>query len=130
MSISLQHIALSCADLKAQEAFYVRSFGFRRVRTFDPGPKEFAMLRLGTMCIELLNASGPDGSAGGGPKTGFTHLCLAVDDLDAVAGQLRANGIEVGETIDCSHIVEGYRICFLNDPEGNRLELMQGYVDE
>lgn len=32
--------------------------------------------------------------------------------------------------IDCAKVVEGLRGCFFNDPDGNILELMQGYQDQ
>ncbi len=32
--------------------------------------------------------------------------------------------------IDCSTVVEGLRVCFFDDPEGNKIELMQGYKDQ
>jgi hypothetical protein len=27
-------------------------------------------------------------------------------------------------------VVKGMKVCFFNDPEGNRLELMEGYQDQ
>lgn len=53
----IQHIAFNCRDLKAQEQFYVKHFGFHRCRTFNAGtPGEFLMLRLGSACLELFPA--------------------------------------------------------------------------
>lgn len=76
---AVQHIALNCRDLRAQERFYSKHFGFRRARVFNAG---------------------------------------------------RADGIATDEIIDCSSIVNGLRICFFNDPDGNRVELMQGFQDQ
>ncbi len=42
----------------------------------------------------------------------------------------RAHGIEPDEIIDLGYIVPGFRIVFFRDPEGNILELMEGYTDE
>lgn len=133
---TLQHVALNCRDRKKQEAFYAKRFGFRRARVFNAGaPDEFVMLRLGEACLELFSAS-TGASTGGEPLTGgeqpvgFKHLAFGVDDLDKVVADLQADGIETGKIADCGHVVEGLRVCFFNDPEGNRLELMQGYQDE
>lgn len=128
----LQHIAFNCFDLKRQESFYTKHFGFRRSRVFNAGtPEEFVMLRLGAMCLELFSAPGVAGNVCGGEQiVGFKHLAFEVSDLEAAISRLQADGIETGEVINCSNIVEGLRICFFNDPEGNRVELMQGYKDE
>ena len=127
-----QHIAFNCVDLKAQERFFTKHFGFRRARVFNEGtPKEFVMLRLGDTCIELFSAKDESRSERGGEQpVGFTHLAFEVDDLDAAVAALHADGIATDEPIDCSAIVEGMRVCFFNDPDGNRIELMEGYQDQ
>ena len=127
---AIHHLAINCIDLKAQEAFYSRYFGFRRVRTFNAGSHEFAMIRLGDVCIELFSAQSRGDERGGEQKVGFKHLCFEVDDIQVTSEQLRNDGIEVGDIVDCSDIAEGYMYCFLSDPEENLLELIQGYVDE
>jgi hypothetical protein len=43
---------------------------------------------------------------------------------------MRAAGREPGDIIDCSEIVPGMRVCFLTDPEGNIIELMEGWQDQ
>ncbi len=131
MSI-IQHIAFTCADKDAQETFYTKHFGFKRSRIFNAGTAdEFVMLRLGTTCLELFSADN-DASPGrtGVQSVGFKHLAFEVVDLDAAVTAIRADGIETEEVIDCSHVVEGLRVCFFNDRDGNRIELMQGYKDQ
>lgn len=114
------------------EKFYSRHFGFRRVRVFNAGqPNEFVMLRLGAMCIELFPASNPLPEAKGGEQAvGFKHLALEVADLDQAVAELKADGIATDPIRDCSWVTPGMRVCFFNDPEGNRLELVQGYKDQ
>jgi len=129
---AVQHVALNCRDVRAQEEFYGRCLGFRRSRVFQAGtPGEYVMLRLGATCLELFpaTASGGREGAGGEQAVGFKHLAFEVDDLDEAVTALRDGGVRTGEIIDCSAVVEGLRICFLDDPEGNCLELMQGYTD-
>ncbi len=129
---TVQHIAFNCRDRRAQERFYARHFGFGRVRTFNAGkPNEFVMLRRGGTCLELFPCGeDAEGARGGSRPVGFAHLAFEVEDIDAAVAALKADGIETGDIIDCSGIVEGFRVSFLDDPEGNRLELMQGYVDD
>ena len=127
---AVQHIAFNCVDRKKQEAFYSKHFGFRRSRVFNAGrPDEFVMLRLGGTCIELFSVKAGPGVRGGEQPVGFRHLAFEVPDLDAALAGLTADGIKVGDVIDCSSMLDGLRVCFFNDPEGNVLELMQGYRD-
>ena len=128
---AIQHIALNCQDINAQVRFYTKHFGFRPCRVFNAGtPNEFVMLRLGDARLELFpSASGAENSGGEQP-VGFKHLAFEVEDLDDLAARLQADGIQTEDVIDCSSVVEGMRVCFFNDPEGNRLEIMQGYQDD
>ena len=129
---AVQHIAFNCRDLRAQERFYSKHFGFRRARVFNAGrADEFLMLRLGSICLELFQAAGASAAFQGAEQpVGFKHLAFAVDDLDAAVRAIQADGIATDEIIDCSSIVNGLRICFFNDPDGNRIELMQGFQDQ
>jgi catechol 2,3-dioxygenase-like lactoylglutathione lyase family enzyme len=89
------------------------------------------MLRLGSTCLELFQASSDAEPARQGDEfVGFTHLAFEVTDIEEAAASLQADGIATGEIADCSVHLEGMRVCFFNDPEGNRIELMQGYQDE
>ena len=129
---AIQHIAFHCRDLKAQERFYTKHFGFCRCRVFNAGaPDEFLMLRLGSTRLELFSAKADAKSRKANEQpVGFKHLAFEVPDLDAAVAGLRADGIQTEKIIDCSATVEGLRVCFFNDPDGNRIELMQGYKDQ
>lgn len=126
------HIALNCIDKLREEEFYTHQFGFHRARVFKAGtPEEFVVLRLGNMCIELFHAPPPpDGARGGEQPVGFRHIAFEVPNLEEKIRQLQAAGIETGEIEDCSDMAEGLRICFLKDPEGNTLEIMEGWTDQ
>ena len=69
----------------------------------------------------------PHGDPGEPRDLGITHLCLAVDDLDAVLGRLTAAGarplsppvvVDTGENA-------GGRAVYVRDPDGIILELFQ-----
>ena len=126
----VHHIAFNCRDKNAQEAFYVKHFGFRRVRIFNEGlPKEFVMLRLGTTCLELFQAMSDDAPQAGEQPVGFKHFAFEVDDFDAKVTELRDAGVDIDDIRDVSKYIEGLRVCFLRDPEGNIVELIEGYTD-
>lgn len=129
---AVQHIAITCRDLKAQEQFYTKHFGFRRCRVFYAGtPGEFLMLRLGSTCLELFQAHGDAKLLKAQPQpVGFQHLAFEVPDLEAAIAALNADGIQTEKIFDASSILAGLKGCFFHDPDGNRLELMQGYKDQ
>jgi glyoxylase I family protein len=127
---AIQHIAFNCRDIKRQELFYTHHFGFRRARVFNAGtPDEFLMLRLGSTILELFSAAKSTETAGEQP-VGFKHLAFEVEDMDAAHAALIADGIGPEPIKDCSAILAGLRVCFFDDLEGNRIELMQGYKDQ
>jgi lactoylglutathione lyase len=55
--------------------------------------------------------------------TGFGHIALAIDDLDDTLTQLKQQGIEPER--EPYRVREGgSRICFVQDPDGYRIELI------
>ena len=128
---TIQHVALNCRDITAQERFYTRHFGFRRSRVFNHGRQdEFVMIRLEGFCLELFTARAEGEPSAGEQEVGFKHLAFEVADIDVKVADLHAAGIETGPVHDCSDVIPGLRVCFLKDPEGNVLELMSGYADQ
>ena len=130
---TFNHVAFHCWDLAAQEAFYTKHFGFKRSRTFHRGePDEFFMLKLGNVRLELFptDRAKTAGLQGGEQPVGFKHLAFDVPKLEPFLDALRADGIEPDPIIELPHLAPGIRIVFFRDPEGNILELMEGYVDE
>jgi len=132
MAGALQHVAFNCRDRIAQEKFYARHFGFRRLRVFNAGrPGEFVMIGAGPVRLELFQARNavPE-EQGDRDRVGFKHLCLEVDDVELKAAQLKDAGVDIDPVIDCSDQVPGLLVCFFRDPEGNVIELMQGWQDQ
>jgi lactoylglutathione lyase len=56
--------------------------------------------------------------------TGYGHIALSVDDLDRTLEQLGARGIEP-ERPPYSVREGGSRLCFVRDPDGYRIELIE-----
>jgi lactoylglutathione lyase len=56
--------------------------------------------------------------------TGYNHIALAVDDLDGTLGALASEGIEP-EKPPYQVREGGSRICFVRDPDGYRVELIE-----
>jgi len=56
--------------------------------------------------------------------TGYGHIALAVDDLDATLERLAGQGIEP-ERAPYRVREGGSRLCFVQDPDGYRVELIE-----
>jgi glyoxylase I family protein len=131
------HIALTCKDPVALERFYTQHFGFRRARVAPLGDgKQIVFIRNSGMYLELFAADEPSpvpaGTADGPHNPGVRHLAFKVDDLDATLSRM---GDEVKRRItlgpmDFDAFIPGWRSCWLSDPEGNVVELSQGFIDE
>jgi lactoylglutathione lyase len=58
-----------------------------------------------------------------GLGTGYGHIAVAVDDLDKTLAELHEQGIDPER--EPYRVREGgSRICFVNDPDGYRIELI------
>ena len=57
---------------------------------------------------------------------GYGHIALEVDDLDGLLGSLASEGIEPEKPPYHPGGREEFRICFVADPDGYRIELIDG----
>ncbi|HVD11882.1 MAG TPA: VOC family protein [Gaiellaceae bacterium] len=56
--------------------------------------------------------------------TGYGHIAIGVDDLDGTLSRLKEQGIEP-ERAPYSVREGGSRLCFVQDPDGYRIELIE-----
>jgi choline dehydrogenase len=136
-SPAFNHVALTCKDPIAIERFYTRFFGFRRARVAPlGGGQQIVFIRNGGIYLELFLADAPvpmpAGKADGPHTPGVRHIAFKVDDLDAT---LAAMGDEIKNRItlgplDFKDFIPGWRTVWLADPEGNIVEISQGFVDQ
>ena len=94
---NLDHVALAVTDLDAALAEYSRLFGaeplYREV-VEEQGVEE-AMIAVGGSYIQLLQPLGTDTPVGRFLETrgeGMHHIALAVADIEAALGHLKAEG--------------------------------------
>jgi glyoxylase I family protein len=133
-TLPFAHIGLSCKDPLAIERFYTKHFGFQRARVYAPGPGQVVMIKAGALYLELFNttkdAPVPPPGGAGQEYVGWRHIAFLVDDLDAKLAELgEVAPITLGP-LDFGQFVPGMRTAWVADPEGNIIELNQGYVDE
>jgi lactoylglutathione lyase len=95
-------------------------FGRRDLRS--PGRID---VRLGGANVFIAPVAAGDGvsSPPVTPYQGLDHFGLTVKDIDAVAAEIKAKGVEF--TREPTTIRPGVRICFLRGPQGISIELLE-----
>jgi glyoxylase I family protein len=133
-SYVLHHVGLSCDDPVAVEQWYTKHFGFRRRRVYAPGPDQVVMIEAGGVYLELFPSTmerpAPKVDGAGPDYSGFRHFAFHVNDLDTELARLGAGVRVTLGPVDMSQFIPGMRVAWVADPEGNIVELNQGYVDE
>lgn len=128
------HFALACRDPLALERFYTEHFGFQRVRVVALGEEQIVFIRSGTLTLELFRATQPAPvlpATGDGPwYPGWRHIAFNVEDVDATLAALGDSARVTLAPQDFDDFIEGWRSAWVADPEGNIIEISQGYVDE
>ena len=123
----IDHVVLRVKNYKAMIRFYCDVLGAQFVA--DRPDFGMAHLRAGSSMIDLVAVDGPLGKAGGAPagKEGrnMDHLCLRVEPFDEkeIVAHLSAHGVEVGDIKPRFGAEGNGTSIYLNDPEGNMVEL-------
>ncbi len=123
--MELVHTCYRITDPDRSIAFY-EALGFeerRRLPIRDEAVNIFMGLPDDADRLELTyNFEVPEGGYDIG--TGYGHVAVAVDDLDATLARLAETGIEP-ERPPYRVREGGSRICFVRDPDGYRVELIE-----
>jgi glyoxylase I family protein len=137
-SLRFAHVALNCRNQAVTEAFYSKHFGFHRARVVEvgsqPGEEQIIFLKLGEMYLELFRAKGespvPPPSNDGYSWAGVRHMAFQVDDIDMVLQELGADASISCGPFAFDAFISGWRTVWVKDPDGNIVEISQGFVDE
>ncbi len=133
-TLTFSHMAMSCKDPLKVERWYTKHFGFKRARVYLPGKGQVVVLRSDNVCLEIFPATkeAPVAPVGGaGPEyPGWRHMAFLVDDLDAKLLEMGEEARLTLGPLDMSNFIPGMHVAWIADPEGNIVELNQGYVDE
>jgi glyoxylase I family protein len=133
--IGFHHVAISCADLKTTEAFYTDYFGFSRARAIPlGGGNEIVFLKNGSAYLELFQAEGdrpsPTVAADGPHYPGWRHIAFKVDSVDATLAAMGADAKVTLGPLDFDAFIKGWRTVWVADPDGNIVEISQGFTDD
>ncbi len=119
----LIHTCYRITDIDRSVEFY-KQLGFEELRRMPIGDEAvniFMGLPGDGERLELTYNFGVDSYELG---TGYGHIALSVDDLDATLGRLSSVGI-TPEREPYRVNGNGSRICFVRDPDEYRIELIE-----
>ena len=122
--MALIHTCYRIGDIDRSVAFYT-ALGFeerRRMPIRDEAINVFMGLPDDGARLELTYNHGVDSYELG---TGYNHIAVTADDLDATLERLAGEGIEP-EKPPYTVREGGSRLCFVRDPDGYRIELIEG----
>ena len=119
----LIHTCYRIGNIDRSVAFY-ETLGFEELRRMDIRDEAinvFMGLPDDGARLELTYNHGVDSYELG---TGYNHIAVTVDDMDATLEGLAEQGIEP-EKPPYSVREGGSRLCFVRDPDGYRIELIE-----
>jgi catechol 2,3-dioxygenase-like lactoylglutathione lyase family enzyme len=111
-ALGVHHVSIKVADTKKAVRFYCDLLGLS-VRPDRPDLGAGAWLDAGGQQVHLVE--------GELPKDEGQHFAILVDDLGAAIDDLRSRGVTVSDPIP----IAAARQAFVNDPDGNLIELHQ-----
>ena len=126
---SIGHVAIKVKDLDKSLDYYVNKLGFPEMLRLkkDDGSVWPVYLRITDMqYLEVFPGADSD-RAPGWDSNGLNHVCLTVDDIDKVLAQISAAGLTL--LLPLKTAIDGNRQAWLEDPDGNRIELMEMAAD-
>lgn len=119
----MHHVAIISSDYHAAKEFYVEKLGLPLVReVYRPERRDYILTLLaGDVEIELFIMENPPLRVTNPEARGLRHMAFYVEDIEPVAAELNAMGIET-EPIRVDPFTNR-RMTFFRDPDGLPLEL-------
>ena len=121
---SITHVAIRVKDVARTLDFYVGKLGMREMMRLDRDGRLWLLYLRVTddQYLELF----PDAAGERAPPpeaNGLNHLCLTVDDIEAVVQELAERDVPLSRPLKRG--ADGNRQAWIEDPDGNRVELME-----
>jgi lactoylglutathione lyase len=126
---SLGHVAIRVSDVDRTLAFYTGKLGFQEMLRLhrDDGRLWLLYLRITDDQYLEIFPEAVGARAPGQESNGLNHICLTVADLDDVVRQLDERGVALSRPLKLG--ADGNRQAWIEDPDGNRIELMEMAAD-
>lgn len=130
-------VALTCKDPIATEKFYSKYFGFKRARVAKlPDGNQIVFIKMADSAfyLELFKATEeapvPPPINDGPQYPGVRQLAFKVDSVDAKLAELGDDAKITLGPLNFDDYIPGWRTVWIADPDGNIVEISQGFVDE
>lgn len=126
--LAIDHVVLRTTREAEMVAFYCDVLGCSRERDL-PRAVGLIQLRAGTSLIDIVPVDSELGRLGGKPPSqdgrNLEHFCLSLADIDeeGLLAHLASHGIDGGEPARRYGATGFSRSVYINDPEGNVVEL-------
>jgi len=136
MKATFFHLAVTVKNLRQFEEYYAKYFGFRRARTIDLGDgAELVFLKNDSdFYFEVFPPEEerpyPMAEADGPHYVGLRHFAFSVDDVDAKLAEMGDDAVITLGPLRFDDFIPGWKTVWVKDPEGNIVEITQGYQDE
>lgn len=120
------HSMIRVLDLEESAAFYREAFGLELVERLDFDDFTLAYLRNAESDFELELTWNHDQKEPYELGSGYGHLAVTVDDVDAEHARMTRAGLSPRNLVDMEH--DGKllaRIFFVADPDGYPIEVIQ-----
>ena len=140
-ALTAHHVGITVSDLDATTEFYQSVFDCEIIAEFsvdgdafatgvdiENASAEFVHLDLGSVRLELVayEPTGNDRLPADLNDAGATHIGITVDDVDEFYESLPSSV----ETLSPPQTTEtGTKICFLRDPDGTLIEVLNPNAD-
>lgn len=111
--LAVHHVSINVDDVDAALSFYTDVLGLQQRDDRPDFGFGGAWLNAGGQQVHLIHAPVPANQG--------QHFALAVDDLGAVVDELRGRGLTVSDPVKVGAGLQA----FINDPDGNTVELQQ-----
>jgi glyoxylase I family protein len=122
MNISVEHIAIVAKDPAALKSWYQGVLGAKPLWDNGQNPPT-CLVSLGNVWFEIYPADQLQGEPGNNKLSGFRHLALRVESLDAAKAELERRGAKFSEGERPA--AGGGRVLFFEDAEGNLLHFVE-----
>ena len=123
MNYQMEHLGLPAGDPATLKAWYVNALGAKVV--FDSGekPPMFLLAIPGGVMIEIYGGDLSLQETANNKLTGWRHVALRVDSIEAAKAELEARGVRFTEEVKSAG--GGGRVLFFQDAEKNLLHLVE-----
>lgn len=123
------HLAFTVKDMEKSLYFYCDILGLKKAFAIqdDMGNPWIEYIKVAPGQFIELFYGGSEGGPEQPKETGYSHLCLEVEDIHGITHRIKEMGLSLDS--EPRQGKDGNYQCWVRDPDGNRIEFMQLHPD-